>query len=391
MNPFIRIEKSLDDALSFAESPINIAFNYNNIQLLPNQTNPYTQLSNHPEGIELEDWVVNVVTLCGQKTDITPYFLVFDNPTDVNGMPQILWQITNVPFNFGKKLVYLEITQLVGETFYSSPFLLTDIDSNFTARFEYKEKKSDWYQSIQINTFFRQKLNRDELTTYYQISTSNTVSSKIKKVLIEKWHTGLFNNEFFVLFRDLLNLNYTYCNSIRFNLYEAFEIPEINGNVNYAEKDYLLSFNYNDLLTENINEMTLTQEVELIKKQLAPLTIGGAVWIWRRPVIDIPEGWQAVTDMGGKTVVGRLDADPDFGLLGQTGGAKQVTLTTTEMPPHNHPFVNSAGEQTGGGAIVTGNPNEGSGTFGMQNTGDGEPFSILQPYEVAEYIEWVGV
>ncbi len=38
----------------------------------------------------------------------------------------------------------------------------------------------------------------------------------------------------------------------------------------------------------------------------------------------------------GKVPVGYLAADPDFGTVEATGGAKTVTLSSTEMPAHTH-------------------------------------------------------
>jgi hypothetical protein len=62
--------------------------------------------------------------LCtGVKTDITSTFV--DRLTnDLDGAPQFYWSLTDVPFDFGYNLIYLEINQLLGN-FYTSPFMLT--------------------------------------------------------------------------------------------------------------------------------------------------------------------------------------------------------------------------------------------------------------------------
>jgi microcystin-dependent protein len=41
-------------------------------------------------------------------------------------------------------------------------------------------------------------------------------------------------------------------------------------------------------------------------------------------------------NLKGKVIVGRDAADVDFDTLGETGGAKTVTLTEAQMPSHNH-------------------------------------------------------
>ena len=38
---------------------------------------------------------------------------------------------------------------------------------------------------------------------------------------------------------------------------------------------------------------------------------------------------------GGKVLIGQTDADADFNVAEETGGAKTATLTTTELPAHD--------------------------------------------------------
>ena len=57
---------------------------------------------------------------------------------------------------------------------------------------------------------------------------------------------------------------------------------------------------------------------------------------------DIPEGWQlcdgsnGTPDLSGMFVVGYDPADTDHDEVGISGGQKEVTLTTPQMPQHNH-------------------------------------------------------
>lgn len=44
-------------------------------------------------------------------------------------------------------------------------------------------------------------------------------------------------------------------------------------------------------------------------------------------------------NLSGRTVVGVNGADNDFKTVGQTGGAKSVTLTVNQMPSHTHTFT----------------------------------------------------
>ena len=149
VTPFINIFRTKEEAFYFKNSQINTQFIFKGVQLLPNNSSKYIQVTETPDGIDLEDWQVSVVDLCkGTKTDVTDYFFVDSLTNSLDGSPQLFWSLTNVPFDFGYRLVYLEINQLIGETFYSSPFLLTEIESEKTSQFHYKDSKDDIYQSI---------------------------------------------------------------------------------------------------------------------------------------------------------------------------------------------------------------------------------------------------
>ncbi len=248
---FIKLEKSLAEALLSDQSPINRLFENRAVQLLPNNQYPYVQVTEHPDGINLEDWTVKVYTICGDLLgDISASFFAepFD---DLSGIDQIKWQIKNCAIDFGWQLIYLQITQTAGETFYSTPFQLTDYKSEFTTRFDYKGFANDPMLSVQLQTWFRQKLNKDELTVYYETSTKRTVTENLKSAKYQLWQTEDFNNNTFEDFCDMLNSKFLYCNLIRCNLFEAFSIPEVKQVENFASQSYKLSFDESDIYNPN--------------------------------------------------------------------------------------------------------------------------------------------
>lgn len=404
VRPFIEFHKSLDDALSTIESPITKHFLYRGIQLLPGQTDAYVQATDHILGIELEDWEVYCVVLCtGVKTNITANFQVFANFVDTNGMPQIIWQLKDLP-DFGHPLVYLEVHQLLGETFYTTPFQITASGSEFTARYDYKEKKSEYYQSIQLVTWFKQKLNRDELTTYYEISTKNTVSVTIKPKSIERWFTGILNNELMMKIRDMFNVKYKYINKRRFSLFEAFEVPDVAVDSNFNQTPFLLSIDYKEILTENPNEMSIITDIEEIKAILKPIIDMNTPLVFLRPANEIPPGYVEWTGSEGMFLIQRKAGDPDFGTLLNTGGTKTKTLNLTEIPSHNHgervdsdggdnvPVVrNEAGAVTG--LRIQTDPSQTSSRLQVftDSVGGGQAFSLLNPYRIVNFIIWQGI
>ena len=105
--------------------------------------------------------------------------------------------------------------------------------------------------------------------------------------------------------------------------------------------------------------------------------IGGTTW---------------VAFAAGKMLIGLDSGDTDFDTVEQTGGAKTHTLTTAEMPSHNHNWA--AGEYSGGNDYGTNllgaNNTYASGTGASQSmttssTGSGSAHSIMNPY-IAVYM-----
>lgn len=255
--PVINIFRSKEEAFYFKNSQQNRFYCFTGVQLLPNNPFPYTQITNTPDGINLEDWTVNAVNLCTlEETDITDYFLVDSLTNSQNGNPQLYWSLTNVPIDFGYQLIYLEITQTLGETFYSNPFLLTEIDSEKTSQFHYRTKKSEPYQSIGLQTWFRNITRNEELTQYYEASTRNTVTQAVKVNKLEKHFTELMSLDILNHISDILICPYLYLNQTRISLFEAPKFPEVTSQENFGKMEFIVSPNKNDNYskTEQISE-----------------------------------------------------------------------------------------------------------------------------------------
>jgi microcystin-dependent protein len=90
-----------------------------------------------------------------------------------------------------------------------------------------------------------------------------------------------------------------------------------------------------------------------------------------------------VPNLKGKVAVGRDSSQAEFDNLNDTGGAKTVTLTTAQIPSHNHSsFIFGSGSGDSGlGPTTIANTNTTTG-----NTGGGEAHENLQPYLVINYI-----
>lgn len=250
--PVINLFKTLEQAMFFKNSQLNNAFMFSGVQLIPNNPNKYIQVTNTPAGIHLEDWIVKVMSMCGEELgDITDSFLV--EPIQVNsdnGDAQILWSLKNIPIDFGFELIYLQISQSLGEAFYSQPFKITEIESEKTCQIDYKFRETDEMQSIGFNAWFNEPDLLQDLTTYYEISTESWVSASMEQGKVEYWRTEKMPKTRLMQLKNILGLPYVYINSVRASLKESPEIPRKIARENYGAMDFTINFHPNDIFVQ---------------------------------------------------------------------------------------------------------------------------------------------
>lgn len=254
VNPIINIYKTLEEALYFKNSQINSQFIFSGVQFLPNNPNKYIQVTNTPNGINLEDPTVIVCSVCNNEElgDITDSFLVDSLTNSVNGNPQFVWSLTNIPQDFGWKLIYLKITQALGETFYSQPFRITEMESEKVSQITYKDKGSDALQSIGVNVWYDDVDLIQDLTPYYEVSTQSWVVATIEQGEVEYWRSELIPKYLLVKLKAILGLPYVYINNVRASLKEVFEIPRKTAQENFAEISFTINFHPNDVFVQPV-------------------------------------------------------------------------------------------------------------------------------------------
>ena len=242
----INLYRTLSEALSEKASPYDTNFINRGIQLLPNNEAKYVQQTNTEGGISLEDWTVYIVDCKGTKTDVSTYFLVEKLVNASDGTPQIVWSLLDVPLDFGWNLVHLEITQTLGETFYSNRFMLTDINKNKTVQLHYKQEKNDDFLSIGVTMWYNDEGKNTELKTYYEISTKITTTYGVKVNKFDIYETEPMQKSLLVKLSDIFEYPYCYLDGIRHYLFEAITIPPKKGSENYSQTEMKLTKNVND-------------------------------------------------------------------------------------------------------------------------------------------------
>lgn len=98
-----------------------------------------------------------------------------------------------------------------------------------------------------------------------------------------------------------------------------------------------------------------------------------------------------VKALAGRVFVGQDTGQTEFDTLGETGGAKTHTLTTTEIPAHNHQILRERSATTGGATTQIARTGDTSSTVDTnvftENAGGGGAHNNLQPYGVGIFWE----
>lgn len=239
---FIRLETTLEKAMYYRNSPQMDVYSFRGIQLIPNTIYPYIQRTYSSDGIEIENPTeVYVNNMCDER--ISPNIAdsfdienVFNDPS--TGLPQVDWSLTNVPFDAGDQMIYLEIVQGVDATFYSSPFQLTSYESEYTARWDYKNKENGQMLSVQLRTWFKQLLDFEDITTYDNVSRGRRVAKTSTLIPYELWTTSIIDINLFRTFKQMRRNKWVYCDFQKTIPFEAFETPKLVGRENFAESEF---------------------------------------------------------------------------------------------------------------------------------------------------------
>jgi hypothetical protein len=155
--------------------------------------------------------------------------------------------------------------------------------------------------------------------------------------------------------------------------------------------------------------IVLMARLDVMEKKTAVFQAGGGMVLWNKPAVDIPAGWQEVVDWRGRMPVGFDASQPEFDTMGETGGAKNKTLTVQELPKHNFLTFSPANTALNNNTVDANTypvaDSDGSGfgneayrirrsgtrpTLGKSSdVGGDQEFSLLNPYRTVLFIEFI--
>lgn len=255
---FIRLENSFERAMYYRDSPDTQFFSFNGIHLATNNPFPYIQATNTVGGIEIDTYVVKVKSVCSQEElgDISDYFYVVDSYVDpVTGYSQFDWKIAeDCPFDFGQQLVYLEIETGIFSFIYSSPFIMTADNAEFSSQWFYTNDMDGTVYSIGLGIWYRQDMDEEELENYTPVSTGKMFNVTSRLTPFEIWQTNIIDTKLFRLFKQIFLLKYRFSFAVHDGGYpvstglkSAFETPKVVGKENFGEAEIELLRDYDDI------------------------------------------------------------------------------------------------------------------------------------------------
>lgn len=253
---FIRIEDTYEKALTYKGSPQmeQDLLSFFGVQLLPNQSAPYIQRTYCNVGVEIESYIVRIKDFCGNiLEDITNSFEIvrtFNDPD--TGLPQIEWQLSNIPVDTGYKLIYLEIEVGLDTYYYTSPFVITDVEADFTNRIDYRNNSSETMLSTQLILYFKQEDDEMEVEVYTTVNTGRIRNNFVRNSPFEIWNTGWIDIKLFRLIKNIFLNQYVYVDFQRTMLKEAFETPKLQMDENFAEQEIKLVRNEDELYNPDL-------------------------------------------------------------------------------------------------------------------------------------------
>lgn len=154
-----------------------------------------------------------------------------------------------------------------------------------------------------------------------------------------------------------------------------------------------------DKKEDKINITTLTKRLEELERKTTVFQQGGGMVLWNKPANQIPQGWREVKNWEGRMPIGAGKFNSsvsgwlhDF-VVGGSGGDTTNRMTIDQMPSHSH-GLGTVYRRGSASIFKKDTLDESDGSFRSrlrtEVEGSGTPFSILNPYRVVLFIEYIG-
>jgi hypothetical protein len=248
-NSFIRLEPSLEKGRATRPASVTKIFENSQIQLSPKEF--YCQITNTKDGISFDGNYAVYVTDCNgnELRDITNYVAITEFTFE--GIPQIVFEIAPIGFDFYRKPVLLKFNHTVSnQVWYSNPILISDYLINETSVFDYRNYEGanaivDVMQSIRLGCYFDTNDMESEIKEYTRIDgvkvSGRSVITEMEKYVFQK-----IDNFVFRRLNQLLIEPIVYINGNRATNKQTIGAEDRIGDTNYWNQVFSIPINYND-------------------------------------------------------------------------------------------------------------------------------------------------
>lgn len=268
---FLSLFPTLEQAKDLGESPQAYNRYSSQVQLLPDDRNPYLQVTSSSISLTIaSDYRVYLVScVTDEEIDIT------DNVTltqfTEGTTQQIKIKIASICADFGQSTVYFKVDRGGGggkqSFYYSNLFLITNENSELTSRIDYVDPlrnipAADVYdevygvvQSIRLQFYYNNHVSKADLDVYFEISTGQNVNPRVLKKEYMQWQTQPFNAYHYKRLSRAFYAGKCYVNQVRNYPVEAFDPPPREGHTNISEMTFITDPNELDKITLRIEDV----------------------------------------------------------------------------------------------------------------------------------------
>jgi len=253
---FIGIYNTKDEAMYYMNSPQMTTYNFDGVQLLPNNPYPYIQQTNAEGGITGDILTVQLFDLCDNLlANITSSFASLDEFVDsYTGLNQLRWQLSNIPYDAHGKSVYIRFTLGGGGYYYSNPFGLTRDNEEYTSRWDYRNRTGDYMLSTQLPIWYKYPATFKEIASYDGVTVAKRFTSSFRLIPYEVWGSNIVDIELFGKIDQVFRNRFVYIGGLRTDLFELYDNPVPEGRENFGEvPEIKLQRDKKDIYTPPIN------------------------------------------------------------------------------------------------------------------------------------------
>lgn len=240
------------------------------LHLLPQDPKPYVQITQSPTSISFNPENYNVYLLdCNNETfEINDHVDLYPFVDDA-GISQLYIRLKYLPLDYGMNLVCLKIKTSIGLNvfdWYSNPFYLTGLFANRTTRIDYRETRdygmTATYNSVRLRMNKNNYISGTDLTTYYQITKSQNVISRVDKKRYIQWVCEKMDSWHWIRLEEALYNSPCYFDFIRQYPQEALEFDGRLGDTNINEQFFVTDPNERDVI--NIPSIIIEPDIEWV-------------------------------------------------------------------------------------------------------------------------------